>query len=149
LNRQLRKFNFSDLEDASEPTIEMNVIPLIDLLLVLLIFFMTSASFVAAGNIPVTLPVAGQQNSHAEAHALTLTKNGEVYFDKQQIPREAVVAFVKARLEEGSNSNGSNNRSIVIRADQEVTHGEVIALLDELQSGGISEVIFATSSAKK
>ena len=70
----------------------INVVPFIDIMLVLLVIVLTTASFVAKGIIPVDLPDASAAVKQDEKKNLTITikKNGEILFDKQEVLKEDI-----------------------------------------------------------
>ena len=136
---------FVDDAITDELAFDINVIPLIDVLLVMLIFFMTSASFVASGGLDVKLPQAASQSSAEESKKLTVTvaSSGEIQLDGRSVAapalrelfREAAARPLKPVL--------------VLRADEKVEHGTVVRILDEARSEGLEQIAIATVPLSK
>ena len=125
-------------DDSAEiETFDTNVIPLIDILLVLLIFFMTSSSFIASGGIDVKLPKASQQRS-AEAKTslvVSLGSNGKLSLEKEEMTIEQLPIKLKERLVAGEAAP-----TVILRADEKAEHGLVVSVLDAIKGSGINEV---------
>lgn len=123
-----------------EDTFDINVIPLIDVLLVLLIFFMASSSFVAAGGIDVKLPSSHGQATpdQPKSVTITLTKAGELLLDNKPI------SFDTFRESLGNFARQEQKPLLIIRADEKAEHGSVVRILDEAKIRGLNEVAIAT-----
>lgn len=69
------------------------MVPFIDIMLVLLVIVLTTATFVAKGTIPVDLPKASSsvEKMSKKDLAITVTQSGKVFFQKQEIPRDSIV----------------------------------------------------------
>jgi len=125
------------------PMAEMNVIPMNDVMLVLLVVFMVSAPLMTAG-VPIDLPDSKAKSITTEDNKpveLTMDKDGNVYLAETQVKRGALVTILKATLE--SNSSGEQPR-IYVRADQALDYGKVMGLLGELNGAGFNKVALIT-----
>ncbi|MCC6810193.1 MAG: biopolymer transporter ExbD [Deltaproteobacteria bacterium] len=113
---------------------DINVTPLVDIMLVLLIIFMLTANLIMAPSIKVDLPnaVTGE-GSEPSTIALTLTKDNKLYLNGKETSEEAVRVFVPAELEKKADLQA------IIAADQEVPHGSVVHLIDLVRTLGISK----------
>jgi biopolymer transport protein ExbD len=131
---------FRDDTFGDELQFEINVIPLIDVLLVMLIFFMTSASFVASGGLDVKLPQAASQLSKSEENrlAVTVTSQGAIDIDGKAVTLEEVAKIFR------SAAGRSPRPLLVLRADEKVEHGVVVRILDEARANGLEELAIAT-----
>jgi len=131
--------NFSRGETEEEISFDINVIPLIDVLLVLLIFFMLSASFVANGGLDVKLPASNNQSKNASTEQLRIVvlKDGTMQFEGKTVTEDQLIDRLKA--------NQGKSESVVIRADEKSEHGSVVRAMDAAKSAGFEKVAIATT----
>jgi biopolymer transport protein ExbD/biopolymer transport protein TolR len=117
-----------------QPLAEINVTPLVDVMLVLLIVFMITAPLLAAG-LRVDLPQAKAALSQnpKEPVVVTIGKDGQLMLGRDPVQREVLAEAVKARL-------GSDMRPIHLRGDREVPYGEIVAVMDHLAANGLTKV---------
>ncbi len=124
------------MEDNGFDTI--NVIPLVDVMLVLLTIVLTTTTFIAVGAIPVELPKA--ENSSAEivkAITIEIDKEGTIYLD--QTPKTIL------QLEQ-SLTQFARSQSILIRADRDVALQIFVNVMDIVKGLGFSKVNLQTES---
>jgi len=112
---------------------EINVTPLVDVMLVLLIIFMVTTPMLQRGT-DVQLPQAEQSEPKEEERiTLTLTREGRLYLNDQEIPRvslrDRLIALTRNR-----------ERVVHFRGDAQVPYGLVIEVLDALKAAGIETV---------
>ena len=119
----------------------IEIIPMIDTMFFLLVFFMVATlSMTIQKGIAVNLPYAATARDEiTQVVALTLTKEGKLYFDKEEI---ASVADVSVRLSSQQTSQGKEV-SVVIYADRAVEHGKVIDLMDGVRTAGVARIAVA------
>ena len=110
----------------------INVTPLVDVVLVLLIIFMVTATYIVARSIPVDLPKAATGEEIVTTFALTLTKDGTVWLDGQRSDEDTIKHAIRA-----ARKNDAEARA-VIAADREVQHGRVVHLIDLVRREGVS-----------
>ena len=123
---------------------EINVTPLVDVMLVLLIIFMITAPMLAAG-LHVSLPQAkaAQKLDPKPPVALTFSKDGHVTLDGQEFALDKILDAVQARL-------GDDKTQVIhLRADKDASYGDVVALMDLLASHGLSRLAVLTGAAGK
>jgi len=117
---------------------EVNMTPLIDMVFILLIFFIVTTSFVKETGVDVSRPSAKTAVKKEQANILiSITPNGEVWMDKRQIDRRAVRANVERMHAE--NPEGS----VIILADKEAKTGLLIEVMDQARLAGVSNVSIA------
>lgn len=113
---------------------DINVTPLVDIMLVLLIIFMLTANLIVAPAIKVDLPNAATgEGSEPSTIALTLTKDNKLFLNGKETTEEAVKAFVPGEIAKKADLQA------IIAADQEVSHGQVVHLIDLVRTLGISK----------
>ena len=116
---------------------EINVTPLVDVMLVLLIIFMITAPMMQQ-ELDVNLPVAtGTPQTQAPAEApvvLTINKQGQIYLDQVAYTVETLQAKLHALYQK------RRNKDIFLRADTDVPYGQVIQVMDEVKKAGLLKV---------
>ena len=129
-------------DDDRSPISAINVTPLVDVMLVLLIIFMVTAPMLAAG-IKVNLPSAktAQPLETKDPVIVAVTKDGAVSVGKDSVPRENLVAAVKARL---ADSNGV----VQLRGDKDAAYGDIVAVMDDLAAGGLNRIAIVSSGRR-
>ena len=123
---------------------EINVTPLVDVMLVLLIIFMVTAPMIAAG-LHVSLPQAkaAEKLDQKPPVVLTFSKDARVTLDGQDYKLDQIVDAVQARL------GDDRTQAIHLRADKDASYGDVVALMDQLASHGLTRLAVLTGPAAK
>ncbi|NQY26065.1 MAG: biopolymer transporter ExbD [Piscirickettsiaceae bacterium] len=117
---------------------EVNMTPLIDMVFILLIFFIVTTSFVKETGVDVSRPSAKTAVKKEKANILIAIKpNGEVWMDKRLIDRRAVRANVERMHAE--NPEGS----VIILADKDSKTGLLIEVMDQARLAGVANVSIA------
>jgi biopolymer transport protein ExbD len=119
-------------EDAGRMIVDINVTPLVDITLVLLIIFMVTASYIVSPAIKVDLPKAASGTDQAKTTlALTLMKDGGLYLNGQRSNDQAVVAYIGTELPKNPDLQA------IIAADRVVPHGDVVHVIDLVKRAGV------------
>lgn len=123
---------------------DLNIIPMIDIMFFLLVFFMLSTMYmIDLKTIPVKLPQAATANTDTSTtFAVSLKADGSIYLGDVQTDLQSLI--MQASLEAKNNSNFA----IVIRADKDIDYGKVIGVIDKLKAAGITRFGLATDGAK-
>jgi len=119
---------------------EINVTPLVDVMLVLLIIFMVTAPMMTQGievDLPQTTTKALQQKE--EPLIVTLKKDGEIYLDKTKVDS----SLLKQQL--GLMSDEEKKRPVYLRADESVAYGLVMALMSDIKEAGFEKIGMITT----
>ncbi len=109
-----------------KPMASMNVIPFIDIMLVLLVMVLTTATFIRQGIIPVDLPEAKSADKKSNNKEVTIyvTKTGEIFFEKEPVGLEAL----KTHLEKLSKKD-----TVVLRSDKESRFQDFVHVMEILK----------------
>jgi biopolymer transport protein TolR len=120
---------------------EINVTPMVDVMLVLLIIFMVSAPLLTAG-VPIDLPQTQAKGLDQDKEPLTLSVNdkGKVYLQSSEIPMEELVPKLKAVTE----ARGGMDERIFVRGDRKVDYGSVMRVMGRLSAAGFRRVALVT-----
>jgi biopolymer transport protein ExbD len=116
----------------------INVTPLVDITLVLLIIFMVTAKIIVSQAIPLDLPKAASGGETQMIFTVTIDKEGKILADKKPIGSDQ-------ELRKAAADALAQNKDLrtVIQASSQVNHGVVIHVLDELRQAGIQKIGFA------
>ena len=124
---------------------EINIIPLVDVVLVLLIVFMVTAQLLYRG-VDITLPKTATNTIKPEVRTvLTIVKSGAVHLDDEK--RETPLSRLAARLLEMKKK--SAGLSVYLRADRNVPYGTVVSVMDLVKRAGIDKLGIVTEPLKK
>ena len=120
---------------------EINVTPMVDVMLVLLIIFMVSAPLLTVG-VPLDLPQTQAKSLDQDKNPLTLSVNlkGEVFLNDTQIALNALVPKLKAITE----ARGGLDERIFVRGDKKVDYGTVMKVMGRLSAAGFRRVALVT-----
>ena len=120
------------------PMAEINVTPLVDVMLVLLIIFMVTAPLLVAG-VPVDLPEsrAGALDQQAEPVQIAIDSAGRFTIDEEPIADAALAAKLAALAAQPQPAEG---RRIYLRADRSLDYGKVMRVMGELNRAGLNRV---------
>ena len=120
---------------------EINVTPMVDVMLVLLIVFMVSAPLLTVG-VPIDLPQSQAKSLDQDKEPLTLSVNekGQVFLQENEIPINELVPKLKAIAE----ARGGTDARIYVRGDKKVDYGTVMRVMGRLSSAGFHRVALVT-----
>lgn len=131
------KQHFANLIDEEEAQIDMT--PMLDVVFIMLIFFIVTASFVKESGIDVNRPDAATSVQKDRANILVaISDSGEIWINKRQVDARAVQANIERLYAE--NPQGS----VVIQADKLATTERLIQVMDAARAAGVFDVSIAT-----
>lgn len=137
---------FKISEDSEQDLADINVVPLVDVMLVLLIIFMVTAPL-SIGGIQVALPSskARTMTIDEERIVLTVDRKGRYFLDKDQIKSVDLSAKLTALFEH------RKNKSLYIRGDRSVQYGSVVNAMGAAKLAGVKKISMLTQAdvAKK
>jgi biopolymer transport protein ExbD len=117
---------------------EVNVTPMLDVVFIMLIFFIVTASFVKEAGIDVNRPDAATAERKERGNILVaITENGQIWINKRQVDPRAVRANIERMHAE--NPQGS----VVIQADENSRNGLLVQVMDAARLAGVYEVSIA------
>jgi biopolymer transport protein ExbD len=128
-----------------QPKARIEIIPMIDVIFFLLVFFMVSTlSMTINRGLPVNLPTAAtSQKDLRENFKLTLTQDGQMFLNKEPIALQDLGPRVRAALA------GEPELMVIINADGEVRHHAVVEAMDELRVAGVARLAIAVRPERK
>ncbi len=110
----------------------INVTPMVDVVLVLLVIMMVSATYIVSQSMKVELPkAASQSDAVASIAAVTLAKDGRIFFNQEPVDEPGLTAKLKQA------HASSEDVSLIVSADKDVTHGKVVHVIDLAKLEGI------------
>ena len=126
-----------------QPMAEINVTPLVDVMLVLLIIFMVTAPLLVAG-VPVDLPDARAQSLPQDNTPIqiSLDAQGQIFIDRLEVAPAALPAKLAALREARS-----DEARIYVRADRSLEYGRVMAVVGDVNAAGFRKVALVTDGA--
>ena len=133
--------------DPEEDSITgINVTPLVDITLVLLIIFMVTARFISEPSVGVRLPKSSQSDrtqANDNNVFLTINEHHQIFLNNKSVQSKDVQAEIAALLKEKPNLN------LILRADRNIPHGEVVSVLDQARAAGVTQFGFAVEGTAK
>ena len=120
---------------------EINVTPMVDVMLVLLIIFMVAAPLLTVG-VPIDLPQTQAKSLDQDKEPLTVSVNtkGEVYLQNSEIKMDELVPKLQAITQ----ARGGNDERIYVRGDRKVDYGTVMRVMGRLSAAGFRRVALVT-----
>ncbi len=111
---------------------QINVIPLVDVMLVLLVIVLTTATFITTGQVPVQLAKAKESGDRKDVPlVITLTAEGSLFMNDQPVPPDGLRVALNAL---------SRESSVLVRADRVTVLDRFVSVVDEIRSLGFQQV---------
>ncbi len=129
-------------DDDEDGITGINITPLVDIILVLLIIFMMTASYIVTPAISISLPKAqNAEQAPDNAVSLVLTKEGELYANNNKVSDEELRQLLRREK-----AKTGEDLSVVIGADASLQHGRVISIIDLIKGEGIVKLGLSTQA---
>ena len=131
---------------ASRDEPEINLIPFIDVLLVVLIFLMLSTTYAKFTEMQLRLPVADTeaQRNHPKEVIVTVSNDGAYLINRQAVDNPQL-AFIAQALQVAAQDN--KDTVVIIQADASARHQSVITVMEAARRVGLTQITFATQSS--
>jgi biopolymer transport protein ExbD len=119
-------------DDEMQTIVGINVTPLVDITLVLLIIFMVTASYIVSPAIKVDLPKAASGSEQTKTTlSITISKDNAVYLNGERSSDGRIVDYIHGELPKNPDLQA------IIAADKVVSHGDVIHIIDLVKRSGV------------
>jgi len=121
-----------------EISLGISIAPLIDIVFLLLIFFMVTSHFEIMSNIDIKLPDISQRGSDQliDSMIVAIDKTGTYYIKKEKVDLKDIYL----RLKEGTEQKKIN---LILQADRDVKHGHVVRIMDLAKKAGVTSIIIS------
>ncbi len=117
----------------------INLTPMVDMLFLILLFFLVTSSFIEQPNIKLELPSTKYAaTSKLEERTLTISQDGKLFFQNEPVERKELVSILKnAFLKQ-------DDKTLVLRADKNVSYGVVVDVMDAAKGAGLRRIVAPT-----
>ena len=134
-------------KEAQNPVADINVTPMVDVMLVLLIIFMVITPLLSKG-IPVNMvkavnPIAMQAADKSDAIVIAVTRDGRTYLNNNQMPPDDLAPKVKDLL------TNRLDKTVFIRSDARAKYEKVVDVVDNLRAAGVDQVGLLTEQVQQ
>jgi biopolymer transport protein ExbD len=134
-------FNPLEQNPSSENIVaEINITPLTDIFLVLLIIFMITSSAIIESGGKVNLPAAAKTETAPRGISVTLTPQNEIYVNQRKVTKDGLEAVLRETLGAGT------EKIVILRGDRNVPLGEAVWVLSVIKKAGASEIAIAAQA---
>ncbi|MGZ8496194.1 MAG: ExbD/TolR family protein [Candidatus Binatia bacterium] len=130
-------------DDNGDIVAEINITPLTDIFLVLLIIFMITSSAMIESGGKVNLPKAVATQSESRGTTVTLTPKKEIFINQKKVSEESL----EKALQEALNNNA--NKTVILRGDKDVLLGETVKVMSIIKRAGATEIAIAAEAELK
>lgn len=128
--------------DDDSPIAEINIVPFVDIILVVLIIFMITTPYIVQSSIMINLPKAATgEDTTPSQMTVSIAADGKTLLNGKETTDEDLSSFAKTSMA------AKPDTQAIISADKDVSHGRVIAIIDLIKSAGITK--FAITIDKK
>ncbi|MBI2534984.1 MAG: biopolymer transporter ExbD, partial [Deltaproteobacteria bacterium] len=121
---------------------EINITPLTDIFLVLLIIFMITSSAMIESGGKTNLPKAVATQSESRGTTVTLTPKHEIYVNQKKVSEENLDAALKEAL------NQNQNKTVILRGDKDVLLGDTVKVMSIIKRAGALEIAIAAEAER-
>ena len=138
--------NFQRGRQHEDP--EINLIPMIDVLLVILIFLMITTTYSKYAGLEINLPTADAQQTQDQPNEINVivSDQGDVIVNRSTVGARDVAAISLALRRAATSGNNARDAVVIISADAKTSHQSVVDVMHAAQQAGLSHISFATQS---
>ena len=143
-----RRFSLGSRSTSVEP--EINLVPFIDVLLVVLIFLMISTTFTRYQELAITLPSANGSENQAEVKQIhiAVSRDGRFAINGKVTDRTQLSSALMQLSGQGTQKDGSNALQVNIDADAKAPHQAVMTALEAARDANLSNIVFSSQTKK-
>jgi biopolymer transport protein ExbD len=117
----------------------INLTPMVDMLFLILLFFLVTSSFIEQPNIKLELPSSKYAaTSKLEEKVLTISQDGKLFFQNKPVERTDLIPVLKNAF------SGQSDKTLVMRADKNVSYGVIVDVMDAAKGAGLKKIIAST-----
>ena len=118
---------------------EINIVPLTDVMLVLLIIFMVTTPMIVLESFKINLPKAAASTSEkGDGIVVTISQDGFLFLDGVQVGKDDFQSLIAVKLKDAF------NKTVIIKGDESAEHGLIVFVLDKSKSAGANKLSIAT-----
>jgi len=121
---------------------EINITPLTDIFLVLLIIFMITSSAMIESGGKINLPKAVATKSESRGTTVTLTPKHEIYVNQKKVTEDSLEPALKQAL------STSTDKTVILRGDRDVLFGDTVKVMSIIKRAGASEIAIAAEAER-
>jgi len=130
-----------EFEGRKRVDTHLNIAPLIDVVFLLLIFFMLSAHFITQPGIKLTLPTASTAKLHPEEDIIiSITNDNDLYLNEKKVNLDSLLEKLRVKL------NESQNKTVIIKADEKIDLGLAVKVMDIAKQAKAEGLVISTKS---
>jgi biopolymer transport protein ExbD len=130
-------------DSNSEILAEINITPLTDIFLVLLIIFMITSSAMIESGGKINLPKAVATRSESRGTTVTLTPKHEIFVNQKKVSEESLEKTLQEAL------SASPDKTVILRGDKDVLLGDTVKVMSIIKRAGASEIAIAAEAERK
>jgi biopolymer transport protein ExbD len=124
--------------------VRIDISPLVDVVFLLVIFFAVSTTFIEMSGLKLSLPQSSSiAEKKSEEITVFLTEKGEILYGETKVNRAELAEKLKDDLEI------SENKFVIIKADEKARHGDVVMIMDTAKNAGAEGMTIATKSKRQ
>ena len=117
----------------------INLTPLVDMLFIILLFFLVTSTFIDQPNIQLELPTTKHTpTSKVDEQVLTISRDGRLFFQNEPVERKELIQVLKKAFSQ------QKEKTLVLRADKNVPYGLVVDVMDAAKGAGLKKIIAPT-----
>lgn len=117
----------------------INLTPMVDMLFLILLFFLVTSSFIEQPNIKLELPSTKYAStSKLEEKVLIISQDGKLFFQNNPVERKDLISVLKNAFSQ------QDDKTLILRADKNVTYGVIVDIMDVAKGAGLKRIVAPT-----
>ena len=128
-------------KDRKRKSLAINITSLIDVMFILIIFFMVSSSFVDQPGMKLELPrIKSQEMARVERLAVFITQDGRIFLNNTPVPLDSLAATLVRVMP------NLTEKTLVLKADKAAQHGIIVQIMDIAKRNGLEKIVIGTET---